>query len=113
MQLHPLLKFDGCPDLFYQHIAGMIIEEPPCSPEELAELIQDFLVGFKVSREDSLKACQAVFKKLTSEGLIQAENKFHLNAEKLEQDVVLESIMSIENRKAVTAKRKMAGNSND
>jgi hypothetical protein len=25
-QLQPILKFDGCPELFYHHIAGMIIE---------------------------------------------------------------------------------------
>lgn len=111
--LPPLLGFDNCPDLFYQHIAGIIVEEPPCSPEDLMELIQDFLVGFKLNREDSLKACQAVFKKLTGEGLITAENKFHLNAEKLEADVVLETIMSVEGRKNLNAKRKMAGCSND
>ena len=60
-----------------------------------------------------MKACQAAYKKLTSLGLIQAENKFHLNAEKLEYDVVLESIMSLESRKGGAGKRKMAGNSND
>jgi hypothetical protein len=34
-RLQPILRFDECPDPFYQHIAGMIIEEPPSSPEEL------------------------------------------------------------------------------
>lgn len=37
------LKLADCPHNFYAHMAGMISEEPPNSPEELAELIGDFL----------------------------------------------------------------------
>jgi hypothetical protein len=76
-------------------------------------LIEDFLVGFKLSRNEGIKACQDVFKRLSSSGLIKPENKFHLNAEKLESEVVLESIMALNDSKKGGNKRKMAGNSND
>jgi hypothetical protein len=79
------LNLVDCSHDFYYHIAGMINEEPPNSPEDLVELIGDFLECFGKRGDETLKVCLETYKNLIDKKLIQKDNRFQLVAHRLDQ----------------------------
>ena len=96
-----------------RHIAGILLEESPINSAELHEMIGDFFSLFKFDRKDSNKCCDELFASLRQANLLSLENKFTLSADKLDQVVVLENVLSMEEaRQPLFAKKPTAGNSN-
>jgi len=87
------IKDSELPDFFFNHMAGMILEEPPTTGEELYSLISDFILnGYKVTKDQARLLCDTICKTLLSQKLISTENKFSLVAEKLLQPVTLNEV---------------------
>lgn len=58
-------------------------------------MIADFLGLFRLSRAEWSKRCEGLYNSLKSGSLLSEENKFSLTADKLNQVVVLEKILSM------------------
>jgi ATP-binding cassette subfamily F protein 3 len=81
------------PEFFFPHLAGMILEEPPTSGEDLYFLIGEFLLnGQKTTPEQAQSLCNDICKSLHDKKLISTDNKFSLVAEKLLRPVTLSDV---------------------
>jgi ATP-binding cassette subfamily F protein 3 len=81
------------PPFYYEHLAGMILEEPPNDGNELFDLIGEYILnGYKVKKEQALKLCEDISTDLKKKNLITAENKLSIVAEKLLVPVTLNEI---------------------
>ncbi|EEH11762.1 ABC transporter family protein (macronuclear) [Tetrahymena thermophila SB210] len=84
------------PDFFYEHIAGIIVEECPTNGQELYELIGEFIQnGNQVSKEQTQKICVELQKQLLDQKIIKIEDKFNLVAEKLDAPITLNQVQLI------------------
>lgn len=59
-------------------------------------MIADFLGLFRLSRNEWTKRCEELFNSLRTAGLLSQENKFSLTADKLDEAIVLEKILSMD-----------------
>jgi len=66
-----------------------------------------------MSKQDASKKCNELYDELKKNDFIKNENKFSLSADKLDEVIVLENILSMEDaRQPLFAKKNTAGNSN-
>lgn len=99
---------------FHEHLAGILYEERPISGNELYELVFDFLDLFKLDKIECLKKCDELYLDLKASKFITNENKFSLSADRLEEALILEEVLSMEDaRQPLFAKKPTAGNSNN
>jgi hypothetical protein len=97
-----------------RHISGILLEESPINPAELYEMIADFLALFRSSRAEWIRKCEELYIAMRNEQLLSEENKFSLTADKLDQTVVLEKVLSMDDaRQPLFAKKTTGGNSNN
>jgi hypothetical protein len=97
-----------------RHISGILLEESPINPAELYEMIADFLGLFRSSRTEWIRKCEELYIAMRNEQLLSEENKFSLTADKLDQTVVLEKVLSMDDaRQPLFAKKTTGGNSNN
>ena len=97
-----------------RHISGILLEESPINPAELYEMIADFLGLFRSSRSEWMRKCEELYMAMRKGQLLSEEYKFSLTADKLDQTVVLEQVLSMdEARQPLFAKKTTGGNSNN
>ena len=78
------IKQADLPDSYYEHLAGMINEEPPADGNELFVLIGDYILnGSKIKKEEAEKICADISADLINNSLINTENGLSISAEKL------------------------------
>lgn len=67
-----------------------------------------------MNKAEALKKCHLLFEELSKLKVIKEQNKFSLSADKLDEVIVLDNILSMEEaRQPLFAKKPTGGNSNN
>jgi len=87
------IKDSELPDFYFEHLAGMIDEEPPGNGGDLFDLIGEYILnGNKISRDKAAKICEDISKELLDKKYITTENKLSHVAERLLAPVTLNEV---------------------